>query len=81
MCILVDYGKPVDVFGMQVEHDDVIHADFHGAVVIPAEAVTQAAGGDRSGARREKVIFDVCADPDFSPAKLREAMRRAGEIH
>ena len=36
---LVDFGKAVNVFGMQVAHDDVVHADFHGAVVIPAEAV------------------------------------------
>ena len=33
----------VNIFGMLARHDDVIHADFHGAVVIPAEAVKQAA--------------------------------------
>jgi hypothetical protein len=27
------------------------------------------------------VILDICADPGFTPAKLREAIRRAGEIH
>src|SRR4029077_17857709 len=27
------------IFGMLVRHDDVIHADVHGAVVIPAEVV------------------------------------------
>jgi hypothetical protein len=31
--------------------------------------------------RREKVIFDVCNAPDFTPAKLREALKRSGEIH
>ena len=31
--------------------------------------------------RREKVILDLCESPDFSPAKLREAVKRAGEIH
>jgi len=36
---MVDFGKPVDVFGMHAVHDDVIHADFHGAVVIPADCV------------------------------------------
>ena len=29
----------VNIFGMLAGHDDVIHADAHGAVVIPAEAV------------------------------------------
>lgn len=78
---LVDLGKPVNVCGMQAAHDDVIHADFHGAVVIPAEAVKKIPDAVALIARREKVILDVCADPGFTPAKLREAVRCAGEIH
>jgi len=27
------------------------------------------------------VILDVCRAPDFTPAKLREALKRSGEIH
>ena len=78
---IVDFGKPVDVFGMNAVHDDVIHADFHGAVVIPAEAVRQLPAAIALVARREKVILDICASPDFTPAKLREAIGKAGEIH
>lgn len=78
---LVDFGRPVNVFGMNVGHDDVVHADFHGAVVIPAEAVRALPDAIALSARREKVILDLCAGPDFSPAKLREAVRRSGEIH
>ena len=78
---LVDYAKPVNVFGMNCAHDDVIHADAHGAVVIPAAAVRQLPAAIELVARREKVILDVCADPDFTPAKLRAAVLRSGEIH
>ena len=78
---LVDFGKAVNVFGMQVAHDDVVHADFHGAVLIPAEAVKKLPDAIALVSRREKVIMDVCAAPDFTPAKLREAIRKAGEIH
>ena len=78
---LVDFGKPVNVFGMNVAHDDVVHADFHGAVVIPADAVRALPDAIALSARREKAILDVCAAPDFTPAKLREAVRRSGEIH
>lgn len=78
---LVEFGKPVNVFGMQAEHDDVIHADYHGAVVIPAEAVRRLPAAIELVSRRERVILDVCADPAFTPEKLREAIRRAGEIH
>ena len=78
---MVDFGKPVDIFGMNVVHDDVIHADFHGAVVIPAEAVKQLPDAIALSARREKVILDICASPGFTPAKLREAVQKSGEIH
>jgi regulator of RNase E activity RraA len=78
---LVDFAKPVNVFGMQVGHDEVVHADYHGAVVIPAEAVKKLPAAIDVVARREKVILEICKSPDFSPAKLREAIRRAGEIH
>ena len=78
---MVDYGKPVNVHGMNVAHDDVIHADRHGAVVIPADAVTKLPAAIDLIARREKVILDICRAPDFSVAKLRDALKRAGEIH
>ena len=59
----------------------MIHADRHGAVVIPAEAVRKLPATIDLVARREKVILDICRAQDFSPAKLREAIKRAGEIH
>lgn len=76
-----DYGKPVDVFGMQVVHDDVIHADFHGAVVVPADCVKRLPDAIDLVSRRERVILELCTSSSFSIDKLREALQRAGEIH
>jgi regulator of RNase E activity RraA len=78
---MVDYGKPVNVFGMQVAHDDVVHADFHGAVVIPGDAVRKLSDAIALVSRREKVILDMCASEGFGVGKLREALRRVTEIH
>jgi regulator of RNase E activity RraA len=78
---LVAFGQPVNVFGMQVAHDDVVHADAHGAVVVPADAVNKLPAAVDLVARREKVILDICRSPEFTVAKLRDAIRRAGEIH
>lgn len=78
---LVDFGRAVNVFGMQVGHDDVVHADVHGAVVIPAELVKRVPEAIDLIARREAVILDVCRDPGFTPEKLRAAVARSGEIH
>ncbi len=78
---MVSFGQPTCIFGMNCAHDDVIHADAHGAVVIPAAAVRKLPDAIALVARREKVILDICADPGFTPAKLREAVRQSGEIH
>ena len=32
-------GQPVTIFGMQVEDGDLVHADRHGAVVVPKEVI------------------------------------------
>ena len=78
---MAGFGQPVNIFGMNCAHDDVVHADAHGAVVIPAAVVKQLPAAIELVARREKVILDVCADPAFTPEKLRAAVRRSGEIH
>ncbi len=78
---LVAYGQEVAVHGMMVGHDDVIHADRHGAVVIPAEAVRRIPEAVELGARREKVVLDLCRSPGFSAGPIREALRKAEEIH
>ena len=78
---MVGFGQPVNIFGMNCAHDDVVHADHHGAVVIPAAAVKQLPGAIDLVSRREKVILDICASPDFSVETLREAVRKSGEIH
>jgi len=71
----------VNVFGMLVKHDDVVHADFHGAVVIPAEAVKALPEAIALIARREKAILEMARQPGFSSAKIREALKRASDIH
>ncbi|MFZ0017647.1 MAG: RraA family protein, partial [Acetobacteraceae bacterium] len=78
---MVEFRRPVNIFGMQAGHDDVIHADYHGAVVVPADAVKKLPAAIDLISRREKVILDFCRSPDFSPAKLREVLKRSAEIH
>ena len=78
---MVTFGQPVNIFGMQVGHDDVIHADYHGAVVVPADAVKKLPAAIDLISRREKVILDFCKSPDFSATKLRDVLKRSSEIH
>jgi regulator of RNase E activity RraA len=71
----------VNIFGMNVGHDDIIHADYHGAVVVPAEAVKKLPAAIDLIARREKLIIDMARTPGFTAAKMAEALKKAGEIH
>jgi regulator of RNase E activity RraA len=78
---LVDYGIQVNIFGMTVQSGDLIHADRHGAVVIPhAVARKVPATGDLL-ARREAVILDAVKAKGFQVADLKKAIADADEIH
>jgi len=78
---LVDFGGTVSVAGMIVSPNDVIHADRHGAVVIPHEAVKDLPASVDLLARREKVIIDAAKAPGFSVTRLRQAFAEQDEIH
>jgi regulator of RNase E activity RraA len=77
---VVDFGKPVDVLGMAVSDGDIVHADHHGAVVIPAAALEKLPAAIDLMARREKVILEAARQPGFSPQKMREAMAAAEQV-
>ena len=60
---------------------DLVHADRHGAVVIPHASVPKVLEAAALLARREKVLLDAARKPGFSVETLREAFSRADEIH
>src|SRR5437588_9950414 len=78
---LVEFGGTVSVGGMCVSADDIIHADRHGAVVIPADAVAKIPAAVDLLARREKVLIEASKQPGFSIERLRQAYREQDDIH
>ncbi len=78
---VVDWGRPVSVAGMHVNHDEVVHADRHGAVVIPAEAVKAIPAAIELLTRKEAVILEMARHPEFNIEMLRDALAKADEIH
>lgn len=78
---LVDHGGQVNVFGMVVKDGDVVHADRHGAVVIPRDAVKKLPDAVDLLTRREAVILDAARAPGFDIEKLKAAMGKSSEIH
>lgn len=77
----VAFGGPVTVHGMRVAHGDVIHADKHGAVVIPRETVKKIPETVAFMVRKEAVILDAARAKGFDIKKLKKAIGDQGDIH
>jgi regulator of RNase E activity RraA len=78
---LHDFGKEVRVAGMLVRSGELVHADRHGAVTIPAELADKIPAACELLARKEAVILEMARAPGFTVAKLREALAKQDEIH
>ena len=58
---------------MAVKDGDIVHADKHGAIVIPNDDLAKLPAAIDLMARKEKVILDAARKPGFSIATLKEA--------
>jgi regulator of RNase E activity RraA len=78
---VVDFGRSVNVAGMRVRDGDLIHADQHGAVVIPHEAAAGIGAAVRLIQARERVTIEAARQPGFNAEKLRAARGEAAKLH
>lgn len=74
------HGGTVEVHGMTVRDGDIVHADCHGAVVVPPEAVLKLPEVIDLIARREAVMLTAARAEGFDFAALRTAMGEAAKI-
>ena len=77
-CHLEDFGQPVTVGGMTVRPGDLIHADRHGALVVPQELARRVLSAARAVEAYERPMIQLSKSPDFSTAKLAELMKAEG---
>jgi len=77
----VEFDCPVSVHGMEVADGDIIHADRHGAVVVPAEAVGRIADAVDLISRQEARIIEASNADDFDIEKLKQAIQAMADIH
>ena len=72
---VVDFGTPVEIFGLGVQSGDLLYADVHGVVSIPldiAARIPEVAAGIRA---KERKIIDLCQSAEFSLEKLLQAVQ------
>jgi regulator of RNase E activity RraA len=72
---VVDYGAPVEIFGLKIHSGSLVYADCHGVISIPLEIAGELPKVASQLHARERRIIDVCQSPAFSPEKLLQAIK------
>jgi regulator of RNase E activity RraA len=78
---VVDWGCPVNVHGMEVEDQDLVHADMHGSVVIPMASAENVVEEARRIIEREQILISAAKEPGFNIEKMKKAWAGMAEIH
>jgi len=73
---MVDFGLPVKVGGLWVKPGDLVHADQHGAVTIPADIAARIPEAVAKVEADERQIISVCQPRDFTADKLKELYQK-----
>lgn len=67
------FDTPVTVFGLRVDPGDLVHADRHGAVIIPAELIGQLDAAIDKLLATEKIVLDAARQPGFDFSRFQAA--------
>tara|TARA_B000000460_G_C21422688_1_gene351576 strand:+ start:136 stop:846 length:711 start_codon:yes stop_codon:yes gene_type:complete len=77
---IVDVGGEVNVAGMVVKSGDLVHADMHGAVVVPQEVACDVPEAAALMVRREAVILEAARAPGANAASIATAMMESAKV-
>lgn len=72
---VVDFGVEVTVHGMAVKHGDLIHADRHGAVVVPMDKISAMRNALVTLTKSEARIIEATRAPGVTVEKIKAAIR------
>lgn len=82
---IVDFGTPVNVGGLEVKPGDIIHADKHGVLMVPAEVAPRIPEAAALIADRERDVIELTRSNDFALEGLRAKVQRmrdaGGDFH
>jgi 4-hydroxy-4-methyl-2-oxoglutarate aldolase len=74
---VVDYGRPVDIFGLRVHTGDLLLADCHGVISIPLEIANEVPRAAAEIRAKEQRIIDLCQSPGVTPEALLKAVQES----
>lgn len=70
-----ELGGDVDIFGLTVKQGDLVHADKHGALVIPTDVIADLEASIQVLFASENIILEPASKPGFNLEKLKEAWK------
>lgn len=70
---VVDFGTPVQIFGLSISPGDLVHADHHGAVVVPPEVFDVLPSAIDKLLELETLILGPARESGFTIEKLAKA--------
>jgi regulator of RNase E activity RraA len=72
---IIEFGVPVTVHGMAVKSGELVHADQHGAAVVPSDKVEDMMKAMEGLTSREAAIIEAARDPEMTVEKLKAAIK------
>jgi 4-hydroxy-4-methyl-2-oxoglutarate aldolase len=72
---IFEFGAPVEVGGLKISPGDILHADRHGVLTVPAEIAERVPAAAENVLALEKAIVGLCSSPQFSIERLRELLK------
>lgn len=69
---VVDIGTQVNILGMRVAENELIHADRHGALVIPCDVISKLKPAINTVIESEAIVLGPAREPGFDIDRLEE---------
>ena len=73
---VVEIGTPVTLFGITVAQGELIHADRHGALVVPHEVIPRLKAAIETVVSNEAIVIGPARESGFNIEKLEEVWAR-----
>jgi regulator of RNase E activity RraA len=74
---VVEFKSSVNIHGLNINDGDIIHADQHGAVIIPEQALLIIKKAINHMTKKEKHLIEAAKEENFNIEKLRDAWMKA----
>ena len=76
---VLEFGSSINVHGLHISDGDIIHADQHGAVIIPHDALSIIKNAINHMTKKEEHLISAAKKPGFNIEKLKIAWKNASD--